>query len=198
MKIVHAIAAAAALLTGTPTFAADTVIDFEGVASFSPVGDFYAPVGVTFSDSALALSNDELGPYFSNAPTPGTVMFAPDVAATMTFAEGFFGQVAFYYSSALAFDSVTIFSDLDGGGTQLATFALTANAQLGCSDTAFCNWDRVSLSFDGVGKSIVFGSNGGFVGYDNVTITAVPEPSTVILLSLGLSGIALARRRKSS
>ena len=53
-----------------------------------PVVNIYAAIGAGFSDGALALTNDVLGPYFSNAPTPGTadpfagtVMFVDPAAA---------------------------------------------------------------------------------------------------------------------
>jgi hypothetical protein len=196
MKFLHALTAAAALAAALPAVAADITVDFEGVASYSPVGDFYAPFGISFSASALGLANDPDFPNFSNAPTPATILFAPDQAATMNFAQGFSGVVSVFYSSAVAGDSIAVFSGLSGSGSKLVSFDLTANAQLGCTDTAFCHWDQASLAFAGVGKSIVFGSNGGFVGYDNVTIAPVPEPSSLILSGAGLLGLMVSRRRK--
>ena len=53
-----------------------------------PVVNTYAVIGAGFSDGALALTKDVLGPNFSNAPTPGTpdpfagtVMFVDPAAA---------------------------------------------------------------------------------------------------------------------
>jgi hypothetical protein len=34
-----------------------------------------------------------------------------------------------------------------------------------------------------------------YIGIDTVTVTAVPEPSTWLLMGLGLAGVAAVRRR---
>jgi hypothetical protein len=38
-----------------------TVLDFEGVGNGFPVGSFYAALGVSFSDNALALVDSDAG-----------------------------------------------------------------------------------------------------------------------------------------
>ncbi len=209
MKFIPSLTAAAALLAALPAFAGPTLIDFEGVTSFASVADFYnggtdsagasgGDFGVSFTGAALALKNDELGPYFSHAPTPGTVMFATDASALMNVASGFVDELSFYYSaSSSAFDVVTIYSGLDASGSVLGSVSLTQNAQLdGCSDSPFCNWQRIALTFAGVGQSISFGGNAGNVAYDNVAIAAVPEPETYAMLGLGLAAVILAVRRQ--
>jgi len=209
MKFVRTLTAAAALLAAAPAFADNTLIDFEGVTSFASVADYYnggtdsagasgSDLGVSFTGAALALSNDELGPYFSNAPTPGTVMFATDSSAVMNYAHGFANEVSFYYSALnAALDVVTIYSGLNGTGNVLGSFSLSSNAQLGgCSDSAFCNWQRIALTFAGTGQSISFGGEAGNVAYDNITVTAVPEPGTYALMALGLAGVMVAVRRQ--
>lgn len=210
MKAMKMLAMAAGLAAACPAFAANTLIDFEGVTSFASIADYYnggtdsagasgTNLGISFSPSALALSNDDLGPYFSNAPTPGTVMFATDASALMNVGTGFANEVSFYYSAASsAFDVVTIYAGLDGTGAVLGSFSLSQNAQLGgCSDSAFCHWQRISLSFDGVAHSMSLGGNAGNVAFDNLTISAVPEaPMSAMLAIGGISMLFWTRRRQ--
>jgi autotransporter-associated beta strand protein len=47
----------------------------------------------------------------------------------------------------------------------------------------------------GTAKSITFGNAANMAAFDNISITAVPEPTTVLLMSLGLATLALRRRR---
>ncbi len=212
-----ATAAIAAIVatTALPAVAAgpDT-IDFEGVTSYASVANYYnggsdgagavgaQNLGVSFSGAALALANDPLGPYFANAPTPGTVLFATDSSAYLDAAAGFTGSVSFWYSALTsALDGVTLWSGTDGAGTLLGSLGLGANAQIGgCTSAPLCNWQQVSLSFAGTAHSIGFGGNAGNVAFDNITITAavnpVPEPATASLLALGVAGVWLSVRRR--
>jgi hypothetical protein len=204
---VKVFAAVAAGLLSAPAFATPITLDFEGATSFSSVNDFYnggtdsagaagSNYGIAFGGDALALSNDALGPYFSNAPTAGTVLNPVGSNAALNSFNGFTGQASFFYSASDA-TSVSIFSGLDGTGSVLGTFSLFANSQNGCSDTAFCNWDLASINFDGIAKSIQFGSAAGIAGFDNVSVTSVPLPAAAWLMLSGLGGIGLFRRKKS-
>jgi hypothetical protein len=190
--------AAGSLLAVTSAFAdTSTVIDFEAPASFESIGAFYGGVGVVFTPDALALQNDELGPYFSNAPSPVGVMFAAGPDATMNVEMGFKDSISFSYSSsALVISGVNVYSGLDGTGTLLASFNLVSNAQLGCSDSPFCRFDRVSSTFGGIARSVTFGSSANFAAFDDVAISAVPEPTTAVLMILGVAGLLAARQRR--
>lgn len=206
MKLISA--AAASLLFAAPAFAANTVLDFETVTSFASVADYYnggndgsgsnsgPAYGVSFGGDALAVANDVLGPYFSNAPSPLAVMTPVGTDATMNVAAGFVDSISFYYSAAsLVVSGVNVWSGLDGSGTLLASFNLVNNAQSGgCSDSPFCRFDQLSSTFAGTGRSITFGAASG-VAFDNISITAVPEPTTALMLAMGLGGLVLLRRR---
>lgn len=191
-----------------PALAAIT-LDFEGVTSFASINDFYnggtdsagasgTNYSVSFTGAALALQNDALGPYFSNAPTPGTVMFAsPDSPAILNFDAGFNGLLQFYYSSTVAaFDEVKVYSGLNGTGALLFSIGVNNNAQLGCSDSPFCHFDAVSILFPTLAKSIDFSANAGLVAFDNITLSPVPEPTGIALMLAGFGLVgAIARRR---
>jgi hypothetical protein len=189
---------AAGLFASAPTFAADVLVDFDAPASFESIGEYYngavEALGVSFGPDAMAFQNDVLGTYFSNAPSPTGVMSVVGQDATMNFATGFTGA-SFWYSSTEA-AIVNIYSGLDGTGVLLSAFALVDNATFGCSDSPFCNWNFTSTSFNGVAKSITFASANGIASFDNLTISAVPEPTQALLLSLGLAAVLIGARRK--
>lgn len=199
-------------LASNAALAAPITLDFESPASFSSIAGFYnggadgagtvgPALGATFGGDALALQNDALGPYFSNAPSPIGVMTPVGNDATLNVAGGLNGSFSFFYSaSSLVASGVQIWTGLDGTGGILASFNLAANATLGCTSSAFCHFDQMSSTFFGTAQSITFGNAANLAVFDNVsftpaTVTAVPEPTTWALLAIGLGGVALARRR---
>ena len=208
MKFFKTIATLALIAAAVPAVAAQTTIDFEGTGSFGSILQFYnggtdsagnsgTNFGVSFTASAVSLSNDVLNTYYSNAPTAGTVMFAPDSAAFLNAADGFTNSVSLYYSSDVAApNSVNIYSGLNGTGDLLGTISLNNNAQTGCTDTSFCNFEQSTVTFSGTGKSISFDGAAGHTAFDNVSITPVPEPTTYALMMLGLAGIGMVARRR--
>jgi hypothetical protein len=203
MKLKLIPALVAGVLCAAPAYSA--VIDFEGASSFASVAGYYGggtdgngasgtDYGVLFGGGALAVANDELGPYFSNAPSPGTVMTVVDPDATMNVAVGFSNQASFFYSSS-ADATIRLYSGLDGSGSLLGTFTLLGNAQNGCSDTTFCNWAQALLNFNGVAKSIMFGDAAGVAMFDNIQVAPVPLPAAAWLLLSALGGLGLLRRK---
>ncbi len=197
----------ASSLFATSAFASPVTLDFEGASSFASIADFYnggtdgdgasgINVGVLFGGDAAALSNDELGPYFSNAPTPGTVMTAFGSDAALNVGVGFSGEASFFYSASEA-TSVGIFSGLNGTGDLLGSFQLLANAQNGCSDTGFCHWDFISMTFSGVAQSIQFGEAAFVAAFDNVTVAPVPLPAAGWLLLSAIGGLGAVSRRRT-
>lgn len=84
--------------------------------------------------------------------------------------------------------NLLITGNLAGGGS------IFTNIALGSFATYNLGWNNLA--------SVVFNSTSGsgdqYWGVDNINVTAnVPAPSTITLLSLGLFGISLARRKKS-
>lgn len=190
-----------------PALAQTVLVTFETPTSFSSINTHYAggtdsagvsgvDLGVAFGGDALAVQNDALGPYFSNAPSPIGVMAPVGPAAFMNVPVGFTDLSFFYSSSAVVVGGVKVWSGLNGTGTVLASLSLANNAQFRCSDTPFCNFDRVSTTFTGVAQSVSFGDAALVAGFDDVSITAVPEPTTLVLMALGLAGVASVARRR--
>ncbi len=217
MKPCRTLLALTLLAAAAPSFAnSPLTIDFEAATSFVSVLNTYAAIGASFSDSALALRNDAAGPYFSNVPTPGTsdpfagtVMFVDpaSVSAVLNIAggngasplTGFVGAVSLDYASMVdAFSVVQIFAGLNGTGQRLGKIGLGENQlDSNCSSSAFCNWQNITLTFKGTAQSMVFSSNGGNIAFDNIRITAVPEPETYAMLLAGLAAVGfMARRRR--
>jgi hypothetical protein len=204
--------AALALCAAAPAFAVpvSAVADFESVTSFASISSFYnggtdsagatgPNLGLGFGGDALALANDALGPYFSNAPSPLGVMMVVGGNATLDVADGFVSGLRFAYSStgALA-GGVQVWSGLGGTGSLLASFDLGANAQAGgCSDSAYCHFDSLFQAFNGTAYSVTFGNAANLALFDDVQVGAVPEPSSALLLALGLGGLAATRRRRA-
>jgi hypothetical protein len=194
--------AALAVVAASPVFAANTLIDFETSPSFESIGEYYnsgagGALGVSFTGGALGLVNDELGPYFSNAPSPVGVMTPVDADATMNVRSGFVNSISFYYSSSSVLpSSVMVWSGIDGTGGMLASFNLAENSQAGgCIGSAYCRFDLLSSPFEGTAHSVTFGNAANTAAFDNLSITTVPEPSTALLMMLGLAGLLAARRR---
>jgi hypothetical protein len=204
LKLISALAAG---FFAAPAFAAPVTLDFEGTSSFSSIADFYnggadgngasgTNFGASFGLDALALQNDVLGPYFSNAPSGSTIMTAVGPDAALNVAEGFANAISFSYSS-LAATTVSLFSGLNGTGDLLGTISLDANAQNGgCADSPLCYWGSTTFLFSGIAKSIQFGSAANVAGFDNVAFAPVPVPAAGWLLMSGLGLVAGWRRRK--
>jgi hypothetical protein len=197
-------------LLATPLVQAATpvVIDFETPTSFASVADHYnggtdsaglagADLGAAFGGDLLALRNDVAGTYFDNAPSPLGVLMVVGTEATLNVERGFTGALALSYASAdFVLQGVNVYSGLNATGRLLASFNLAANAQAdGCSSAPLCRFDQISSTFAGTAHSISFANAANSAVFDDIRISAVPEPTTALMLALGLSTLMLARRR---
>jgi hypothetical protein len=197
-------------LLATPLVQAATpvVIDFETPTSFASVADHYnggtdsaglagADLGAAFGGDLLALRNDVAGTYFDNAPSPLGVLMVVGTEATLNVERGFTGALSLSYASAdFVLQGVNVYSGLNATGRLLASFNLAANAQAdGCSSAPLCRFDQISSTFAGTAHSISFANAANSAVFDDIRISAVPEPTTALMLALGLSTLMLARRR---
>lgn len=206
-------------------YAVPFTLDFEGVGDQAQIQDFYnggtdsdgnsgTNYGVGFGDNALGVIDRDAGGNgnFANEPTPDTIMFFLAGSSILNYSPGFDTGFSFYYTTSRA-ASVTVWDQENAGGSLLGQIDLvanyTANSCTGDPSGQFCNFDVGNVTFSGTAKSIDFSGTANQVGFDNITFgsddpnvpgddtptTVVPEPSTLVLLGLGLIGVSVTRRR---
>lgn len=191
MKLIPILAAAASIFAASSASAALVTANFDGVASFSAVGSAYAASGLVFDTEAIAIDGTDVTletPFTAHSGT--NAMFSPFSATVMNVADGFVGDVSFWYSSITGSTTVSVFDGLNATGSVLSTFTLASNS------TAYELFSLASQSFSGVGYSISFGGNDGQIAYDDVTVNAVPLPAAALLFPLGAAALSMSARRK--
>jgi len=133
----------------------------------------------------------------------GTQVFGHDGIFVETWANGLVGDLRIDFIQATDYVSLDIIANngfdpgfleaYDSAGTLLGSFITLGNLGPGTSETASISSSSVNISY-----VIASGLSGNDVALDNLIYNSatVPEPATLALLSFGLLGIGITRRKK--
>ena len=190
---------------------AATLID-EGFESFaSLVGKGWvlnnqsSPLGTTDfaagDPSQFTAQGGTSGSYVSanyqNARADGTIN---NWLITPSFSTALAGSVSFWARADIApgfFDTMAF--GLSKGSSSITAFTLGNTVTLGG------DWNKYTVDFaaQGTGSLGRFAINyqgpantSNFIGVDTVMVTSVPEPSTWLMMGIGLAGLGAAARRR--
>ena len=131
-------------------------------------------------------------------------MFGHDGIFTQTWAQGLVADLRIDFIQATDFVSLDIIANngsdpgflesYDSTGTLLGSFTTQGNLGSGIPETA-----TISSGSTNIAYIIASGLGGNDVALDNLIYNSatVPEPTVLALLSFGLLGVGIARRKKS-
>jgi len=165
--------------TGTSDWSAgnDTVFAAQAGDSTS-----YTAVSYTSAAAGGTLSDWLISPSFSNATAVQVTLYARAAGDL-----GYIDQLSFGFSSGAAAPasfSMSAPQTIASDSWTSYTFYLAAGSTLSTA--------RFAVQYVGSADAA------NYVGIDSVTITAVPETSTWLLMGAGLTGVAAWRRRQAA
>ena len=157
----------ASLATGTATFASGATFEYE--VDSTDVNSLLeaADLLVVSGDLNLDPGNGTLLTFFDLASSPNPFVKDTTIFALINYSGAWNGGLFTYNGSVLP----------DGGQFKVGSQ----------------QWE---IDYDRTSPAGLANFTGDYVGSNFVAITAVPEPSTLALISIGLAGLLLARRRK--
>ncbi len=195
---------------------ASITLTFEGLQNLEPIANYYdgglggsgsgpgPNYGITFGSDSLAIisSNNGGTGNFNGQPSGDTVaFFLSGSGDVMDVAAGFTTGFSFYYSAIVYPGAVTVWSGLDGTGTELASLnlAVTPSGGAGCN-LQYCPWFPTGVAFSGTAESAIFSGTANYIGFDNITLGSqvpggAPELSTWAMMGLGFVGLGFAGYR---
>jgi hypothetical protein len=216
--LVAAVLAAASL---APRASADTItIDFDslspdstGVLTGSTVTTYLAGYGVTLENmlsgqAAYVLDASNANANYLTPSSPNNAFLVAGGGQVRSFDLKFTGVV-----DNLSFTRVGTEADNSPSGTIMGPWTATAYSALGVnlgsvSASTISTYGDVgnqTYTFNVTGISYITfsGDHLGYAGFalpviDDITYSAVPEPTSLALLGLGLAGVAWRKRRKAS
>ena len=201
----------AASLGIASTANATITLTFVGLQDLEPILDYYdggsggfgsgpgPNYGITFGpDSSALISEDDGGSgAFNEAPYDTVAYFVSGPGDIMNVASGFTTGLSFDYSAPAAPGSVTVWSGLNGTGTELADIILptTPEGGTGCN-TTYCPWVAIGVTFSGTAELVDFSGAADEIGFSAVSLgSAVPEASTWAMMVVGFAGLGFAGYR---
>jgi hypothetical protein len=161
--------------------------------------------GVTFTNAYV------LNEYDNNegelVTPPNSITFLSGSGSIMDVAAGFTTGFSFNYSAPYYGGDVTVWSGLDGTGTQLANLSLPttpAGVDPGCGGHEYCPDVPFGVLFSGIAQSVNFSGSADYIVFDDITVGSgtvitggVPEPSTWAMMMVGFAGLGFAGWRKA-
>jgi hypothetical protein len=180
-----------------------TTLTFEGLADGTPVNNYYASDGLTFTQTIAFIDSDDGGTGdFGGEPSPSTAAFSI-FGIIFDAPSGLTDFMSFHYTNPYGTTNVRVYSGQNLTGTWLADVLLPSTPLRGRPDPTGSSgpFEMVTIGFQDVAKSAAIVSraqNGVYL--DNLTVNLVPEPSSAWLCSIAvivISSVSVRGRRRS-